>query len=116
MTDEEKAELAISLIERMAPALPAFAKRMRESGGWSEGKTMVQSRLGRAKDVLETLLDLELFEEGPDVTFWRDCFILSGDHMVCTDDGWIPAVMNTREVTGEDPEEIFDEVNAPVPA
>jgi hypothetical protein len=116
MTDEEKAELAIGLIERLAPAIPAFVKAMRESGGWSEGKTVAQSKIDRASGVLNSILDAEMFEQGPDPEWWRDYFLLTGEHMVCGEYGWMPASHNTREVTGEDPEEIFDEVNAPVPA
>ena len=51
--------------------------------------------------------------QAPDKTWWREYFTLSGDHWVLTDEGWVPGEMNTREVCGDEPAEVLDEVNAP---
>lgn len=65
---------------------------------------------------LEVALDVacDIFNErAPDAKWFRDYFSLTGDHWVLTEEGWIPAEMNTREATGSDPVEVLDEVNAP---
>jgi len=49
----------------------------------------------------------------PDENWLRDYYLINGDHMVLTEEGWIPAEMNTREYTGAEPCEVLDEVNAP---
>lgn len=63
---------------------------------------------------IEVVADLLAEQEPPDETWWREKFLFTGEHMVETDDGWIPAAMNTAEVCGDEgPSEVLDEVNAP---
>lgn len=57
-----------------------------------------------------------LGDRAPDDNWLRDWYLVTGDHMVRTEEGWIPAEMNTREHTGEDPMEVLEEVNAPTVA
>lgn len=105
-TDESKAELAVRLIERATYRVPQFADSLRRSN-MPDG-----SKVTRALEVLDALADLD--ERGADEDWYRDYFTLTGQHMQLTEEGWVPADQNTREVTGEEPMEVFDEVNAPV--
>jgi hypothetical protein len=105
MTDEEKTELAITLVERSAPIIPEFAKVIRES------QAMTQSKLSRCLDFLNAISDF--YDYGPDKTYLRDLYLVTGDHMVLTEEGWIPAASNTFQETGDDPMEVLDEVNKP---
>jgi hypothetical protein len=111
MTDEQKAEFAIKLVERAAGVIPRYAKLVRESGGWSDGKTVHQTKIDSCLRLLAAIEDF--FDWAPDPHWWRDYFILTGAHMVLTEEGWLPAECNTREATGADPMEVLDEVNAP---
>ena len=111
LTDDQKAELAISLVERSAPIIPEFAKDLRQSYGRAEGKTIAQSKIERALDLLDALSDF--FDVAPDANYIRDIYLITGDHMVLTDEGWVTSESNTWEVTGEEPMEVFDEVNKP---
>ncbi len=52
-------------------------------------------------------------EDPPDKDWFRQYFLLTGDHMVLTEEGWIPAACNTKAFTGFDPAEVLEEVNAP---
>lgn len=68
----------------------------------------------KAMDLLERAeICMSSADTSPDKTWYRELFVLNGEHMVLTEEGWIPADQNTREVTGVDPVEIFDEVNKP---
>lgn len=111
MTDKQKAKLVIELLERATVVVAEFAKSLKTGGIHSVGKSADQHKVERGLEVLDHLTDL--FEEGPDENWWRDFYLLTGDHMVCTNEGWIPAHMNTKKYTGYPPEEIMDEVNAP---
>ena len=51
-------------------------------------------------------------EIAPFPEFFKRYFLLTSEHMVLTEEGWIPAECNTREHTGVDPMEVLDEVNA----
>lgn len=53
-------------------------------------------------------------DRAPDKGWFKDFYLLTGDHMQLTDEGWVPAHMNTKEYTGYEPAEVLDEVNAPV--
>lgn len=106
MTTEEKAELAINLIERASYKVTELAALLRASQQPDEGK------LSRAMQALEALNDF-LDERAPDENWWHEYFTLTGDHMHLTEEGWIPADQNTREATGFDPMEVLCEVNAP---
>lgn len=111
LSDRVKSDLAIGLLYRAADVVKNFADLMSGSVGQSFGKTVDQSKVSRILPVLKSLTDL--FEEGPDKDWWHDYLLLTGKHMVCTEEGWIQATDNTREVMGKDPMEVLDEVNAP---
>jgi len=68
--------------------------------------------LGTLRAAIDVAADL-VGEKAPDATWFREYYEITGDHMVLTEDGWIPAEFNTREITGEDPAEVIEEVNAP---
>lgn len=52
----------------------------------------------------------------PDKNWFRDLYLLTGDHMVLTDEGWEPAYV-VKMYRNEDPTwEPIDEVNAPAKA
>lgn len=57
----------------------------------------------------------EKMDVGPDENWFKDYWRLTGDHMVLTEEGWIPAEFNALEYTGEQPMEVLDEVNKPEP-
>lgn len=52
-------------------------------------------------------------EIAPDKNWLKEYYSITGDHMVLTEYGWLPADQNTFEATGEEPLEIRDEINAP---
>lgn len=52
-------------------------------------------------------------EVAPDKSWLKEYYSITGDHMVLTEYGWIPADQNTFEATGEEPLEIRDEINVP---
>jgi hypothetical protein len=112
MTDEQKAELSIDLIDRAKDELSRFAEAMRAYPGKPQGKTVAQAQFDRCMDLLDKLMEFGFFDPAPDENWFRDYYTLTGDHVVLTEEGWIPADQNTVEVTGEEPMEIFDEVNA----
>jgi len=69
---------------------------------------IILDRLIRAMNLLERAKPK--FEDGgPDAEWHRDFFLLAGDHMICTDEGWQPG--DTEPAP--DPDDILDEVNAP---
>lgn len=106
MQTSDKARLSIGLIERAAHTPLELAKAIRESEQSDENKLL------RAMQALEHLTDF--FDEAPDKNWYRDYYLLTGDHMQLTEEGWVPASLNTREQTGEEPMEVLDEVNFPV--
>lgn len=57
---------------------------------------------------------LERVESPPDMNWFKELWSLTGEHMVLTEEGWIPAECNTREHTGSDPADVLDEVNKPI--
>lgn len=102
----QKADLAISLIERASYKVPQLAQKLRNS-------TQPDERtLERAKELLGSLMEFFL-EEAPDREWWKDYFTVTGEHMQLTEEGWIPASENTREATGVESLEVLFEVNAP---
>lgn len=78
---------------------------------------IAQSTIDRnySADCLRAMLEVvaDLNDAGPDENWFRDYYLITGEHMQLTEEGWVPAEMNTREYTGEDPAEILDEVNTP---
>lgn len=112
MNNKQKADLVIDLIYRGKDELEKFATYMKESQAVPQGKTLEQGKFDRCMDLLNNLLDFGFFDPAPDEDWFRDFYTLTGDHVVLTEEGWIPADQNTREITGEEPMEILDEVNA----
>lgn len=107
MRTSEQVELAVSLMRRATWCVPDMAAEIANSTVIDEEHKF--HRLMACLDALRTIVD----EHGPDEDWYRDYFTLTGDHMVLTDEGWVPAEMNTREYTGYDPAEVLDEINAP---
>jgi hypothetical protein len=103
---EQNAELALRLIERASFILPQLAQIIRDSQQPDENK------LKRAMEVLTSLEDI-IGDRAPDTEWWGEYFTLTGDHMHLTEEGWIPAEMNTLAATGSEPLEVIGEVNAP---
>jgi hypothetical protein len=83
--------------------------------------------LGRANVSLEVIGDVviaalraaldvaadQVGDRAPDKLWWEQYYRLTGDHMHLTEDGWIPAAMNTLACTGCEPAEVLKEVNKP---
>jgi hypothetical protein len=75
----------------------------------SHGDSLILlDRLIHAMDLLERA-EPKFEDGGPDVDWHRDFFLLTGDHMICTDEGWQPGDTEPRP----DADEILCEVNAP---
>jgi hypothetical protein len=72
-----------------------------------------------AMDLLERVDKNETLP--PDATWYRDYYVLTGEHMILTDEGWCPgmekqALIDEYLEDGEATDTlILDEVNAPVP-
>jgi len=113
MNDQEKADLAIDLIYRSKNILSNFADEMKDSPFYQENRTIDQLKFDRCMGLIDVLMEFGLFEHAPDEDWFRDYFLLTGVHAVLTEEGWIPADQNTVEITGEEPMEVLDEVNAP---
>ena len=62
---------------------------------------------------LEVVVDMLAEGPSPDSSWWKERYEVTGEHVVLTEEGWMPAEMNTVEHTGEEPVEVLDEVNAP---
>lgn len=106
---ERQAQTACNLIERMSYQIPQLARDIRDSGQSST------SKVRRCLQIIDKLRDCTYEEFAPDPTWYREYYMLTGDHMVLTEEGWIPAACNTPEHLGADydPAEVLDEVNAP---
>lgn len=67
-----------------------------------------ETKLRQAMQLLERAANT--MERAPDPQWWADYFRLTGQHMVLTEEGWVPAALNTREETREEPMEVLVEV------
>jgi hypothetical protein len=57
----------------------------------------------------------EQMEDKPPTESWlREYFELTGDHMVCTEEGWQPGENKEALICDYGEDHILDEVNAPV--
>lgn len=108
MNDKEKADLAIDLIYRAKDEMVKFADAMKNSQFYREDKTTEQLKFDRCMGLIDHLMEFGFFEQAPDENWFPDYYSLTGDHMVLTEEGWLPADQNTRE----EPMEVFDEVNS----
>lgn len=71
-----------------------------------------EEKLEMAMGLLERV---EANEVAPDVEWFHDYYLLTGDHMICTDEGWEPGEnkQSYQDNPDYDDDGIIDEVNAP---
>jgi hypothetical protein len=70
-----------------------------------------QAKLTAAMGLLERVATHLDDSQPPDGRWWRDYFVLTGDHMILTDEGWESG--DSKESYADAPDSILDEVNAP---
>lgn len=109
MNVQERADLAVSLLRRAGNAIYECANNIEDIYDnykvRPEGGTPADGKLAAAMVCLEAISDL-VSDRPPDETWWRDYFLLTGEHMILTDEGWVPPYM-------VDPQsEVLEEVNA----
>ena len=76
----------------------------------------INERLGEAMRLLEEVeTHLIETEECPNGTWFRRYFLLTGDHMILTDEGWEPGEAKQSYLDAGDADAIQDEINIPVP-
>ena len=112
MTDDEKLGIGLSLLRRCGGVILDRADGIAHASHRADGKSILETKLDSVTSLLKLVEEI-VDERGPDVLWFRDLHRFEGTHAVLTEEGWVPAEYNTREVTGEDPMEVFDEVNAP---
>jgi hypothetical protein len=105
MTIEQKAALAISLMDRASDQIHKVADMMRPMTYGAD------STLKRSLELLDSIHCL-IDEHAPDGKWFKDYFTLTGDHMVLTEEGWELGEDIYAELPANRPE-ILDEVNAP---
>lgn len=66
-----------------------------------------KAKLAKAMNLLKRADAAEI--AAPDKDWFRDLYLLTGEHAVLTDEGWIPGV----EKHLVSPDNILDEINAP---
>jgi hypothetical protein len=69
-------------------------------------------QLQKAMDLLERASE-KLSEQPPDNTWWRDYFMLTGEHMICTEEGWQTGSCKQELISEYGDDHILDEVNKP---
>lgn len=114
MSDDykEKSKKAIDLLHRAADTITWYADLVEHSMARADGKSVEQTRYEAAMRMVNQLEEWRE-DHAPDHNWFRDLFLLTGAHLVLTEEGWIPAEANTLDATGFEPMEILDEVNAP---
>jgi hypothetical protein len=95
--DQRRLEKAYDLLKRARVSEHVYSKLKTED------------QIGTALAVVDDLL----CDTSPDEDWWRDYFLFTGDHMHLTEEGLIPAEMNTYAYTGSSPMEVLEEINAP---
>jgi hypothetical protein len=71
-----------------------------------------EEKLEKALDLLERAS--EMFEDrSPDPRWFKELFLLTGRHMICTEEGWEPGECKDHVVEQYGADYIEDEVNAP---
>lgn len=68
-------------------------------------------KLDFAMDLLDRVDKNET--DPPDATWYRDYYVLTGAHMILTDEGWTPGDCKQGLIEDYDESAILDEVNAP---
>jgi len=73
-----------------------------------------KEELKKALDLLERAVADEI--RAPDPQWFRDYFLLTGQHMILTDEGWEDGSSKPAYIEGNDGDAsvILDEVNAPI--
>jgi len=97
---------ATSLLLRAALYPAKLAYMIRDS------RQPVADKAKRAEQLLEHLIEF-VDEEAPDPYWWRDYFVLTGDHMILTEEGWEPGESKAKYQADDPKWEPLDEVNAP---
>jgi hypothetical protein len=108
MDKAEKKEIEFILRGDRKEMAKKLLKRARVSADFIEWLSSGYD-LHIALEVISHLID----DIPPDVEWLRDYYLINGDRMVLTEEGWIPAEMNTKAYTGSEPCEVLDEVNSP---
>jgi hypothetical protein len=103
--DERRSLAATSLLLRAALYPAKLAYMIRES------KQPDADKAKRASQLLENLVEF-VDEEAPDPFWWRDYFVLTGEHMVLTEEGWEPGECKAAYLDDDPKWEPLDEVNA----
>lgn len=81
------------------------------------GQSNAEEKLTKAMDLLKRAAE-DMETTVPDENWCREYFLLTGEHMICTDEGWDPGsskqsyIDNLEEGESID-DVIMDEVNAP---
>ena len=70
----------------------------------------LEEKYDKAMDLLERVA--VYIERSPDTNWWRDYFLLTGDHMICTDEGWQPGEAKASLIGEYGDDYILEEVNA----
>lgn len=68
----------------------------------------LQAKYDKAMDLLSRA-ENRMDAEAPDATWMEEYYVLTGDHMICTEEGWTPGE-NKPDIH---PDDILMEVNAP---
>ncbi len=75
--------------------------------------TAAQQKLAKAMDLLDRASSR--FEDAtpPDATWYKELFLLTGEHMILTEEGWAGGESKASQLEECGEESILDEVNAP---
>lgn len=106
----EKAEAAIRLIERAANEPLKRAIELREFKYIDD-----EQRFKRAMQYVDGLDDFLSDVGGPDPEWFRDYFLLTGDHWFCGEEGWEPGENKALYLKDDPNWQPICEVNAPAP-
>lgn len=102
----DQAQLAISLLERLAIMPVKVAAVIRDSQKPASQKLETAWKFIDAMDPLT-----DYIEQVPDAHWLKDYYLLTGDHMILTEEGWECGGLKSSY---ED-QYVLDEVNAPPP-
>ena len=70
-----------------------------------------KQKLETAMKLLDRAANRLADDTAPDTEWWKDLFLLTGEHMILTEEGWEPGSGKSLYVENE--QEILDEVNVP---
>jgi hypothetical protein len=74
---------------------------------------MPENDLKKAMDLLDRAAAQLADARAPDATWWKEYFLLTGEHMVLTDEGWEPGEVVPSYLEEDATWMPLDEVNAP---